>query len=130
MRCCSIEKRDRTIIEKIIRYCERINENLVRCEHDYCVFAEDYLYQDACCMCIVQIGELTSQLSDEVKMEYSSVPWRVIKDTRNFYVHDYGSIDVPSVWATLNEDIPALKEECEVILEKDDGGISTASQTV
>ena len=67
-------------------------------------------------MCVVQIGELVSQLSEQIKRQNGSIPWRVIKDTRNFYVHAYGSIDVPPVWATLLNDIPALKTACEQIL--------------
>ena len=46
-----------------------------------------------------------------------TVPWRIIKDTRNFYVHAYGAIDVSSVWNTLSNDIPALKTACEKILK-------------
>lgn len=67
-------------------------------------------------MCVVQIGELAAQLSDEVKSQNPSIPWRIIKDTRNFYVHAYGAIDISSVWDTLNEDIPGLKTACEKIL--------------
>lgn len=48
-----------------------------------------------------------------------AVPWRIIKDTRNFYVHAYGSIDVPSVWDTLVNDIPGLKYACEQLLADD-----------
>lgn len=44
------------------------------------------------------------------------IPWRIIKDTRNFYVLAYGSIDIPSVWNTLIQDIPALKVSCEELL--------------
>lgn len=67
--------------------------------------------------CVVQIGELVAQLSDEVKAQNSMIPWRIIKDTRNFYVHSYGTIDIPSVWDTLSNDIPALKTACEDILK-------------
>lgn len=71
-------------------------------------------------MCVVQIGELVNQLSDTVKLENDNVPWRIIKDTRNFYVHSYGSIDVDAVWDTLNSDIPALKDMCLDILKNED----------
>ena len=67
-------------------------------------------------MCVVQIGELVAQLSDEVKAQNAAIPWRIIKDTRNFYVHAYGSIDIESVWNTLLDDIPALQTSCELIL--------------
>ncbi len=69
-------------------------------------------------MCVVQIGELVSRLSDDVKRRNPVIPWRVIKDTRNFYVHAYGSIDVSSVWDTLQQDIPGLKSACEAILSE------------
>ena len=46
-------------------------------------------------MCVVQIGELVSHLSPEMCAQNPAIPWRIIKDTRNFYVHAYGSIDVP-----------------------------------
>ena len=67
-------------------------------------------------MCVVQIGELVGQLSDETKALNKSVQWRAIKDTRNFYVHAYGSIDLPSVWETITTDIPALREACIALL--------------
>ena len=108
--------RDRLILQKIVLYCQRIADNLDRYRHDFSAFEQDYLFQDACCMCVVQIGELVSQLSDEVKAQNKAIPWRIIKDTRNFYVHAYGSIDIPSVWDTLVNDIPALKTACEEIL--------------
>lgn len=108
--------RDRLILQKIVLYCQRIADNLDRYHHDFSAFEQDYLFQDACCMCVVQIGELVSQLSDEVKVQNKAIPWRIIKDTRNFYVHAYGSIDIPSVWDTLVNDIPALKTACEEIL--------------
>lgn len=69
-------------------------------------------------MCVVQIGELVSRLSPEVYAQNPAIPWWIIKDTKNFYVHAYGSIDIPSVWTTLNEDIPALQSACEKILER------------
>ena len=68
-------------------------------------------------MCVVQIGELVGQLSDEAKALNKSIPWRAIKDTRNFYVHAYGSIDIPSVWETITTDIPALREVCIALLD-------------
>ena len=86
MRCCCIETRDVVILQKIVMYCLRIAENLDRFHHDFSAFENDHLFQDACCMCVVQIGELVALLSDAVKQQNTAVPWRVIKDTRNFYV--------------------------------------------
>ena len=108
--------RDGIILRKIISYCDRIQNNLDRFSGSYEAFQSDPMFQDACCMCVVQIGELAAQLSDETKRKSSAVPWRIIKDTRNFYVHAYGDIDVPSVWETLIHDIPDLRDACAEIL--------------
>ena len=97
-------------------YCQRIEENLERFDNSFDAFKNDHLFQDGCCMCIVQIGELASQLSEEIKKANPAIPWRVIKDTRNFYVHAYGSIDILSVWNTLVSDIPELKDACNSLL--------------
>ena len=54
-------------------------------------------------MCVVQIGELVGQLSEEAKQKNRAIPWRAIQDTRNLYVHTYGTIDLQTVWNTLNK---------------------------
>ena len=107
-RCCFIEKRDYIILLKMISYCERIQHNLERFDFSYQRFIDDFMFQDACCMCVIQIGELAAQLSEDLKSKSTSIPWRIIKDTGNFYVHAYGNIDEETVWNTLLEDIPIL----------------------
>ena len=67
-------------------------------------------------MCVVQIRELVAQFSDESKANDLSIPWRAIKNTRNFYVHAYGSIDLEMVWATITENIPTLKSAWEKMI--------------
>ena len=116
MRCCFIEARDRTILKKIVLYCDRIADNVNRYNGSYESFCTDYLFQDACCMCIVQIGELVGLLSEDAKQLNRNVPWRAIKDTRNFYVHNYGAVDLATVWETMNQDIPPLRRACREML--------------
>jgi uncharacterized protein with HEPN domain len=111
-----MESRDKRVLERIIMFCDRIAGNLERYHSSREEFERDTLFQDACCMCVVQIGELAAQLSETVRGENPQVPWRIIKDTRNFYVHSYGSVDTDSVWTTLTEDIPVLRESCALIL--------------
>ena len=76
MRCCCIENRDRLILNKIIGYCDRVRDNLNRYQSSYEAFQQDYLFQDACCMCVVQIGELVAQLSEEAKQRGHEAPRR------------------------------------------------------
>ena len=111
--------RDELLLKKIVMFCDRIADNLERCS-GYENFLKDLMCQDACCMCVVQIGELVAFLSDDVKEANIGVPWKIIKDTRNFYVHKYGAIEVDSLWETLCNDIPVLKKNCEEILTNKD----------
>ncbi len=68
-------------------------------------------------MCVIQIGELVGELSEKAKALNPSIPWRIIKDTRSFYVHAYGAVDLSAVWETLINDIPSLKAACESMLK-------------
>ena len=111
-----MERRDEQILQRIIQYCDRAAEyrNHVLCDRER--FLENPMVQDACCMCIVQIGELSSRLSDELRQAHPEIPWRVIKDTRNFYVHNYGRVDLNYVWDALIEDLPSLRQWCDSYL--------------
>jgi len=110
-------QRDLDILGHIIQYCEKTQSYLERCGNDQSLFMQDSMCQDACCMCIAQIGELSGLLSDELKDAHPELPWRAIKDTRNFYVHNYGSVNMEYVWNTLTEDLPVLKQTCCEILD-------------
>ena len=111
--------RDIAVLEDIVSYCERIQQYLSRSGNSQDSFERDTMVQDACCMCVVQIGELVGLLSDEAKQSLSHVPWRLIKETRNFYVHNYGNISQTLVWATLKDSIPDLKASCKQALESE-----------
>ena len=105
--------RDDELLKRVARYCKRVSDYLLRIETNKETFLADPMIQDACCMCIVQIGELSSMLSDEMKQKHPEIPWRAIKDTRNFYVHNYGNVDLNYVWNTMTNDIPVLQRWCE-----------------
>ena len=45
--------------------------------------------------------------------------WRAIKNMRNMFAHDYGSMEKDRIWQTATEDVPALKAYCERALTED-----------
>ena len=61
-------------------------------------------------MCILQIGEYVSRLSDEFKESHDNIPWRKIKGMRNFAAHQYEHIEFEVLWHTITEELPELKE--------------------
>lgn len=108
--------KDRNIIEYILKYCDEINNTINRFGKSYDIFKDDSVYQNACALCILQIGELAGHVSEDFKSNHQDIPWRNIRGMRNIVAHAYGSLSLSSTWETINEDIPILKTECEKIL--------------
>ena len=112
-----MNQKDRLILQKIGQYCSDIGKLIERFGDDYKIYESDFAFQYACSMCIIQIGELTAQLSEEMKETYSDVPWQQIKSMRNLFAHDYARVDHEIVWETLKSSIPELGKECGDILD-------------
>ena len=94
-------------------YCEEIETFLDRIDHDYDKFLEDNMVIRATSMCILQIGENSSGLSDEYrKRTAGAVDWRSIRGMRNILTHNYGIVDTDVLWDTITKDIPQLLEFC------------------
>ena len=63
------------------------------------------------------IGEASSSLSQELTNKYPRVPWAEIIAFRNILVHEYFRVDLKAVWKIIEQDLPALKNQVETILE-------------
>jgi uncharacterized protein with HEPN domain len=104
------------IVERMKKYCDDILVCIERFGKSQESFSSDLAYQHACTMCLLQIGELANHLSDDFRGQHSNIHWRQIIDMRNIIAHDYGRIDLKLTWATIENDIPQLKECCVEIL--------------
>ena len=112
--------RDLNILEHIIDYCDQIAEAVERFGNDEATFLRDRIYKNAVSLCILQIGELVSILTDEFRAMHKDRPWRDIKLMRNIVAHRYGTIDYTITWDVVQNDIPVLKKFCKEILLKPD----------
>ena len=108
--------RDKDILAHILRYCSQVETAHEDFGHSRERFAESTTYQNAVCMCVLQIGELVNRLSEEFKAEHTQIPWRKIRGMRNYVAHEYGSIDLDVVWFVATESIPELRKFCEMYL--------------
>ena len=106
----------RIVIQKMLGYCDDIQNLRTRYDDSFERYVSDIAFRYACDMCILQIGELTTRLSDDFKAQHADVPWRLIKSMRNIHVHEYENVEFDTVWKTLTEDIPKLKSHLEKIL--------------
>lgn len=107
---------DDYVINKMIKYCQDIEELMIRFHKDYNAYKNDISFQYACNMCIIQIGELANRLSEEVKETGDDIPWSAIRAMRNLHAHDYERVDLEIVWNTLMYDIPDLQVKLERLL--------------
>lgn len=102
------------VLSHILEYCNDIQEDADRIGNSYETFKGDKLYQKAITMSMLQIGELTTHLSEDFKSSTNEeMDWRNIKGLRNILAHNYGSIDFDIIWEIKDTDIPRIKEFCE-----------------
>ncbi len=115
--------RDILVLKKILNYCSQIEDAMDMFKKDYNTFKTNSVFQNACCMCVLQIGELAKLVSDETKQIYNDIPWREWCGIRDVFAHQYSRIDLESAWITLTKDALELKRKCNEILRKNESSI-------
>ena len=63
------------------------------------------------------IGEAVRSIGEGFKKANPQIPWKLIAGMRNILVHEYFAIDRDEVWATIEKDVPVLKQQLLEILE-------------
>ena len=108
---------DKITIQKMIGYCNDIERMIKRFGNTFEDYMSDVDFQYSSGMCIIQIGKLTTRLTENFKKQHSEIAWNAIKAMRNIHAHDYEGVDFARIWDTLTEDIPELKKSLQEILE-------------
>ena len=113
-----MNSRNIDILEHIVRYCREIGDARNHFGDTLESLKANAIYRNAVAMCIIQIGELTTHLSNDFKEAYDKVPWQKIKGMRNIAAHHYGKFDANIMFQTMTERIPELLDYCEKILQQ------------
>lgn len=111
-----MKNRDTVILKKILDYCNQVREACDMFDNDYNKFKSSSVFQNACCMCILQIGELCKVVSEELKTKEKMVPWKEWCGIRDVFAHQYSNLDYQSAWDTIQNDMPELKRNIERII--------------
>jgi len=82
-------------------------------------FAKDVEKQDSVTRRLEIIGEAAKGIPEDLRSKYPTIPWRDITGARDVLVHEYFRIDLEMAWDMVHEDLPALKQEVERILENE-----------
>ena len=111
-----MKSRDEVVLNKILDYCGQIEDACNLFENDFEKFKTISVFHNACCMCILQIGELCKVISDELRNSEKTVSWKEWCGIRDIFAHQYSNLDYQSAWDTIQEDVPILKKEVARIL--------------
>jgi len=110
-----MSKKDRNIlfldilesIKKIKKYTN---------EMTYDLFIQDDKTIDACVRNFEIIGEVSSKIDEDFKIEHSEIEWKRMKGLRNRMIHDYSGIDYQVVWDIITEYLDELEYQVEQLL--------------
>ena len=106
--------RDKDIILHIIRYCDNVAEDIREFGDTFEDFEAKRSFRDSVSMNILQIGELSHNLSEEFRESTKqNVPWKDIYNMRNHFAHGYELMDNKIIWEVAAVEVPALKKFCE-----------------
>lgn len=79
-------------------------------------FSKDQKTIDAVVRNFEIIGEASKNIPQEIKKQYSQIPWASMKGIRNKLIHEYFGVNFEILWKTIKEDLPPLKEKILKIL--------------
>ena len=117
-----MRNKDSIILMKMINYCKDVAFLIEG--SDYEEFIGNIMRNRACTQTVAQIGELSKSLTESLKEKHSDVPWKGIRNLRNFISHEYEKIERKTIWDVVAESIPQLLEQLEAILKDLDNNIN------
>ena len=79
-------------------------------EMSYEQFIKDRKTLNAVVHSIEVIGEASKRLPESLKTKNSELPWREIAGMRDKLIHAYFGMDTETIWKTVKENIPQLKQ--------------------
>ena len=85
-------------------------------ELTYAQFMQSDLHQNAVLKVLEIVGEGASRVSEDARNAYPEIAWPHIIGFRNRIVHGYFEIDFDIVWKIVQEDLPPLIIQLELLV--------------
>lgn len=104
-------------LEDILLSMQRIQEYIAGLEFQQ--FKQDYKTVDAVIRNFEIIGEASKNISTEVKLKYSNLPWEEMYRLRNRVSHEYFGVDYEIIWDIATNYLPQNKSEIEEIIRQE-----------
>ena len=80
-------------------------------------FIQDSKTQFAVVRALEIIGEASKKILNNIKNQFSDLPWGYMAGMRDKLIHDYFGVDANVVWKTSITDLPPLKTQIKNIIE-------------
>jgi uncharacterized protein with HEPN domain len=112
-----MSKRDKRLyIEDILESSAAIKSYVKDLTFDQ--FMQDRKTYSATIREYIIIGEAVSNLIELLEKEFPDYPWRMVKDFRNFIVHEYFGVDSQIVWDLTTQELDELVEHIKKLSNK------------
>ncbi len=72
-------------------------------------FLGERMIQDAVIRNLEIIGEAVKNLSSELRLAHSEIPWQRIAGLRDVLIHQYFGVNVDTVWGIVENRLPELE---------------------
>jgi len=69
------------------------------------------------CKEIEIIGEAASRITTAKKKAYPEIPWSQMVGMRNWLIHGYFMVSKDTLWSTITNELPKLKESLKTVSE-------------
>lgn len=104
----------RLFLEDILESCEKV----LRYTHglSFEQFRADEKTVDAVVRNLEIVGEAIRHLPSELREQHPEVEWRRITGLRNIVAHEYFGVDEDILWDVVQNKIPRLLEQIQLIL--------------
>jgi uncharacterized protein with HEPN domain len=99
-----VSRNDRQRLEDVLAAITAITEHLQRGD------LSDGLVFDAVRVRLIEIGEAVKALPEDMLASEDQIPWSDIKHMRDLLAHRYFDTSHTILQATVNHDLPALKD--------------------
>ena len=83
-------------------------------------FLKSKQLQDSVIRRIEIIGEAIKNIPNDIKKNYSQIPWKEITGMRDILIHQYFGVDLDLTWQVIDKDLPRLKRQILDIRKKMD----------
>lgn len=75
------------------------------------------MIQDAVVRNLEIIGEAAKNIPEDLRKQYSIIPWKRVAGFRDIAIHDYFGVDLETVWKIATQGTPEIKPHLQTILK-------------